>query len=34
VSSYDAQGRLVQQRDVQGRSLVLVKPGGFAVLTR
>lgn len=35
VSSYDAQGRLVQQqRDVQGRSLVLVKPGGFAVVTR
>ena len=34
LSSYDAQGRLVQQRDVQGRSVVLVKPGGFAVLTR
>ncbi|NRD26805.1 hypothetical protein [Frigoribacterium sp. VKM Ac-2836] len=34
VSSYDAQGRLVQQRDVQGRSVVVVKPGGFAVLTR
>ncbi|KQM29268.1 hypothetical protein ASL10_00760 [Frigoribacterium sp. Leaf8] len=34
ASSYDAQGRLVQQRDVQGRSVVLVKPGGFAVLTR
>ncbi|KQO47822.1 MULTISPECIES: hypothetical protein [unclassified Frigoribacterium] len=34
VSSYDAQGRLVQQRDVQGRSVIVVKPGGFAVLTR
>jgi hypothetical protein len=34
ASSYDAQGRLVQQRDVQGRSIVLVKPGGFAVVTR
>jgi hypothetical protein len=34
VSSYDAQGRLVQQRDVQGRGVIVVKPGGFAVLTR
>lgn len=34
VSSYDAQGRLVQQRDVQGRSVIVVKPGGFAVLAR
>ncbi|MET4053730.1 hypothetical protein ABID81_003111 [Frigoribacterium sp. PvP054] len=34
LSSYDAQGRLVQQRDVQGRSVIVVKPGGFAVLTR
>jgi YD repeat-containing protein len=34
VASYDAQGRLVQQRDVQGRSVVVIRPGGFAVLTR
>jgi hypothetical protein len=24
----------VQQRDVQGRGVIVVKPGGFAVLTR
>lgn len=34
VSTYDASGRLVSERVASGRTAVLLKPGGFAVLTR
>ncbi|WP_255465529.1 hypothetical protein [Frigoribacterium sp. NBH87] len=34
VSSYDSRGRLVSEKAVSGRSVVLVKTGGFVVVTR
>ena len=34
VSSYDSRGRLVSEKAVSGRSVILVKGGGFVVVTR
>jgi hypothetical protein len=34
VASYDSRGALVSQRTVSGQSVVLVRGGGFVVVTR